>query len=111
VRAGKPSFHGKPALAAIPGEGGGQRLVCLVLSDSRSVALGNEPVKRGVEVVGRVSSGGLGYYLEASIAYAWIPASLADPGTGLAVEVFGVEVPAEVRTDPLFDPTGRRIRG
>ena len=111
VRAGKPSFHGKPALAAIPGEGGGQRLVCLVLSDSRSVALGNEPVKRDVQVVGRVSSGGLGYYLEASIAYAWIPASLADPGTSLAVEVFGVEVPAEVRTDPLFDPTGRRIKG
>ena len=47
-----------------------RRLVCLVLDDPRSVALGNEPVKDGGVVVGRASSGGLGYSLGLSIAYA-----------------------------------------
>ena len=60
--------------------------------------------------MGRVSSGGLGYALGCSIAYAWLPARRAADGTRLSVEVFGERVGAEVRTDPLYDPTGERIR-
>ena len=61
-----------------------------MLDDLRSVALGNEPVRDADEtVVGRVSSGGLGYSLERSIAYAWLPAAHAEVGTRLSVEVFG----------------------
>jgi len=109
VRTSKPDFVGKAALG--PADGGRRRLVCLVLADPRSVALGNEPVKSlDGDVIGRVSSGGLGYSLGASIAYAWVPAACAAPGTGVTVEVFGVTVPAEVRADPLFDPAGARIR-
>lgn len=109
VRAAKPDFLGKAALG--PRDGGERRLACLVLDDPRSVALGNEPVKTpDGDVVGRVSSGGLGYTLGASIAYAWVPAAQATPGTRLTVEVFGVTVPAEVRAEPLFDPKGERIR-
>ncbi len=113
VRAGKAGgFLGDEALAAVPNEGGSQRLVCLVLADPRAAALGNEPVKTpDGAVVGRVSSGGIGYALGLSIAYAWVPAGHAAPGTALAVEVFGDTVPAEVRADPLYDPTGARLRG
>jgi glycine cleavage system T protein len=100
-------FIGRDRLS---GEPGAQRLVCLVLGDPRSVALGNEPVKHGAAVVGRVSSGGVGYALGLSIAYAWVPAELAEPGTALSVEVFGESVTAEVRADPLFDPRGERLR-
>ena len=63
------------------------------------------------EIVGRVSSGGLGYSLNASIAYAWLPVGASAPGTAVSVEVFGESVPAEVRADPLYDPTGARLRG
>ena len=38
-----------------------QRLRCLVLEDPRSVALGNEPVRVGGDIRGRVTSGGYGY--------------------------------------------------
>ena len=94
-----------------PPSGGAQRLCCLVLADPRSVALGNEPVAvPNGAIVGRVSSGGLGYTLGASIAYAWLPAEHAEPGTPLTVEVFGVTVPAEVRAEPLYDPKGTRLR-
>ena len=110
VRPGKEGFIGRDAVLARAPAGGPERLACLVLDDVRSVALGNEPVKDGGMVVGRVSSGGLGYSIEASIAYAWLPADLAQPGTRLGVEVFGEIVGAEVRQDPLFDPKGDRIR-
>jgi glycine cleavage system aminomethyltransferase T len=111
VRPQKASFNGREAVRAFAPRGGERRLSCLVLDDPRSVALGNEPVKDGETVVGRVSSGGLGYSLGVSIAYAWIPARLASPGTRLSVEVFGLTVGAEVRDEPLFDPQGTRIRG
>jgi 4-methylaminobutanoate oxidase (formaldehyde-forming) len=110
VRTGKAGFLGREAVLDFEPDGGDQRLCCLVLDDPRSVALGNEPVKHGGAVVGRVSSGGLGYSLGVSIAYAWIPKQLAAAGTRLTVEVFGDEVGAEVRAEPLYDPTGERIR-
>ena len=110
VRPQKGDFIGRDAALVFGPDGGEQRLRCLVLDDPRSVALGNEPVKDGREVVGRVSSGGLGYSLGVSIVYAWIPDRLATIGTRLTVEVFGEEVGAEVRDEPLFDPKGERIR-
>ena len=110
VRVEKGDFIGRDAVERLAPDGGPQRLACLVLDDPRSVALGNEPVKDGRVVVGRVSSGGLGYALGCSIAYAWLPAQRAADGTRLSVEVFGERVGAEVRTDPLYDPTGERIR-
>ena len=109
VRTNK-DFIGRSALPDIAG--GDQRLCCLVLSDPRSVALGNEPVSlANGDIVGRVSSGGLGYSLGVSIAYAWLPAAAAIAGTAVSVEVFGIIVPAEVRGDPLYDPSGTRLRG
>ena len=86
-----------------------RRLRCLVLGDPRAIALGSEPVRVGDAPVGRVTSGGFGYTVGASIAYAYLPAE-HDVGTEVAVEVFGSWVEAEVAAEPLFDPQGARIR-
>jgi 4-methylaminobutanoate oxidase (formaldehyde-forming) len=61
-------------------------------------------------VVGRVTSGGFGYTLEASIALAYVPASLAEPGTRVEVDIFGDWIGGEVRAEPLYDPRGERVR-
>ena len=61
-------------------------------------------------VVGRVTSGGFGYSLGLSIAYAYLPVELADPGTSVAVEFFGEWVEGLVAAEPLWDPRGDRIR-
>ena len=81
-----------------------------MLEDPHSIALGNEPVRVDADVVGRVTSGGYGYTVERSIAYAYLPASLAVPGTAVAIEIFGRWVDGEVATEPLFDQAGERIR-
>jgi glycine cleavage system T protein len=87
-----------------------RRLVCLVLDDPRSVALGNEPVRVGDEVVGRVTSGGFGYTVGDSIAYAYVPAEHAQPGTEVAVEIFGSWIEGRAVEEPLYDPRAERTR-
>jgi glycine cleavage system aminomethyltransferase T len=104
VRSDK-DFVGRDALDESPA----RRLCCLVLADPRSVALGNEPVRVGGEVAGRVTSGGYGYTVERSIAYAYLPAEHSEPGTEVAVEIFGDWVDGEVAREPLWDPERARI--
>jgi glycine cleavage system aminomethyltransferase T/glycine/D-amino acid oxidase-like deaminating enzyme len=86
-----------------------RKLRCLVLADPRSIALGSEPVRVAESLVGRVTSGGFGYTVGSSIAYAYLPAE-HDVGTEVAVEIFGSWVDGEVAAEPLFDPAGERVR-
>jgi glycine cleavage system aminomethyltransferase T/glycine/D-amino acid oxidase-like deaminating enzyme len=97
--------NGEPALASVPHK----RLRCLVLEDPRSVALGNEPVRVDGQIVGRVTSGGYGYTVERSIAYAYLPAEV-ELGTAVEVDIFGEWVAGVVTREPLFDPKGERVR-
>ncbi len=101
-------FIGKEALQAAPEPE--RRLCCLTLADPRAVALGSEPVRADGSLVGRVTSGGYGYTVERSIAYAYLPSASSAPGTELEVEIFGDWVAAEVVTEPLYDPRGERLR-
>ena len=107
VKPDKGLFVGREALAAA-GEPE-RRLRCLVLAEPRAVALGSEPVRVGEAPVGRVTSGGYGYTVDASVAFAYLPAE-HDVGTEVAVEIFGDRVPGVVADEPLFDPDGERIR-
>ena len=75
------------------------------------MALGNEPVRVDGEVVGRITTGGYGYTVGRSIAYAYLPPEHAEPGTAVDVEIFGARIEGEVAREPLFDPEGERIRG
>jgi 4-methylaminobutanoate oxidase (formaldehyde-forming) len=103
-------FIGRDALVEAKERGPRTRLCCLLLEDPRSVALGNEPVRIDGEVRGRVTTGGYGYTVERSIAYAYLPPEQAEPGTRVAVEIFGSWVEGEVAAEPLLDPKGERIR-
>ena len=95
---------------ALEQAGAPERLLrCVTLDDPLAVALGSEPVRVGDELVGRVTSGGYGYTVGASIAYAYLP-SEHGVGTELAVEIFGEWVPGQVVEEPLFDPSGERVR-
>jgi 4-methylaminobutanoate oxidase (formaldehyde-forming) len=106
----EPEFIGRDALVSAKAEGPRKRLRCLVLDDPGAVCLGNEPVRVGGEVVGRVTSGGYGFAVERSIAYAYLPPDRAAIGTRGEVEVFGDWIGFEVAREPLYDPDGSRIR-
>jgi 4-methylaminobutanoate oxidase (formaldehyde-forming) len=108
VKLDKGEFLGRDGLLAA-GEPE-RRLACLVLADPRAVALGSEPVRIEGAAVGRVTSGGYGYSVERSIAYAYLPAARAAVGQPVEVEIFGEWVAGEVAAEPLFDPGGERVR-
>ena len=80
-----------------------------MLDDPRAVGLGSEPVRIEGSVVGRVTSGGYGYTVRQSIAYAYVPAT-CPVGTPIEVDIFGTWVTGRVAKEPLYDPTGIRVR-
>ncbi len=110
VQLDREGFIGREALLSA-GEAG-IRLRALVLDQPSSVCLGNEAVRRlhgGGEIIGSVTSAGYGYRLDRSIAYAYLPVTI---GIGDTVEIslFAEWVRATVVEDPLYDPTGDRVR-
>jgi 4-methylaminobutanoate oxidase (formaldehyde-forming) len=111
VKLDKPGgFCGRDALIAARQEGLTRRLRAIQLDDPGRIVLGSEPVRIDGDIVGWVTSGGYGYTVEASIAYAYVPID-AKPGTALEIDLFGDWVGGEVVAEPLFDPRGTRVRG
>jgi len=110
VKLDKGDFLGREALVAAQDRPLDRRLACLVLDEPRAVALGSEPVRMDGEIVGRVTSGGYGYSVERSIAYAYVPAAATEPGCRVDVEIFGEWVEGSIAEEPLWDPAGERIR-
>jgi glycine cleavage system T protein len=110
VKLDKGDFIGRDALVAAKERGLDRRLACLVLDDPRAIALGSEPVRIDGATAGRVTSGGYGYTVERSIAYAYVPAVNAEPGRPVEVEIFGDWIGGEIAREPLYDPDGSRIR-
>ncbi|ELS50964.1 aminomethyltransferase family protein [Streptomyces viridochromogenes] len=108
VRRAKEHFTGKAALEGINDETVTRRLTPLV-QEEQSVVTGHEPVYADGRPVGHVTSTAYGYTIGAPIAYAWLSAEHAAPGTP-EIEYFGAEVPALTAAEPLFDPEMSRIR-
>ncbi len=106
----KKDFQGREALVRQRAEGLRRKLCCLILAGGTVRPLGNEPVFSKEGVVSRVTSGGYGFTVRESIAYAYLSMSLATPGTEVAVEVDGRHVPATVQREPRYDPTHSRIK-
>ena len=111
VKLSKAEFIGKEALLEQKQAGITRKLCCLTLSDSRTIALGKEPVRtREGKVIGWVAAGGYGYSVEKSIIYAYLPIEYANVGAHYEVEFFGEQLGAEVVQSPLWDPKGERIK-
>ncbi|MET7329752.1 FAD-dependent oxidoreductase [Nonomuraea sp. NPDC005650] len=107
VKLDKGDFVGRRALLERK-ESVGRKLTCLLTDE---VVMGKEPVYDGDRVAGYVTSAAYGYTVGRGIAYAWLPAALANPGQALHIGYFDQRVPAVVAEEPLFDPAMTRLRG
>ncbi|MFF4629728.1 GcvT family protein [Streptomyces griseorubiginosus] len=110
VKADKEDFIGKAALERRKADVR-RKLTCLTVDDPRAVVMGKEPVYDGERAVGYVTSAAFGHTIGKGIAYAWLPADLATPGTPLRIGYFDQLVEAVVAEEPLFDPAMSRLRG
>ena len=95
VNLGKAAFIGKQAVIEERKAGLAKKLVPILLDGKK---------------VGYVTSANFGYTVGKSIAYGYLPAEQAVPGTRAAVRIFDREVEGTVTTEPIFDPKGERIR-
>ena len=109
MRLGKGEFLGREAALAAK-EHVTRRLSCLVAEDRCIFLSGKEPIAHEGRTVGRVTSAAFGPSVGQSIAYGYLPADLAEPGTRLEVYAEGEWHPLAVASEPLFDPTNARLR-
>ena len=109
VKLDKGEFIGRDALARARGAASA-RLRCLVLDDPRSVALGNEPVRVDGEIVGRVTTGGYGYTVGRSIAYAYLPPGARRRHRGRGRHLRRAGSRARWRPSRSSIPRGERVR-
>ncbi len=112
VKLDKGDFIGREALLKQKEAGLSRKLCCLTLDDKRTIVLGKEPIRLpGTDnIVNWVASGGYGYTVDESIAFAYLPVEYSKAGTRLEIECFGDQVGATVKAMPLWDPKGERIR-
>jgi dimethylglycine dehydrogenase len=108
----KVDFIGRDAALKEKQSGGTRRRVSMVVETTDADVLGDEPIWHADKVVGWVTSGGYGHYVERSLAQGYVPKELANdtrPGA-FEIEILGERRPAGIITEPLFDASGARMR-
>jgi dimethylglycine dehydrogenase len=87
-----------------------QRLVTLAVDAADADATGYEPIWRGSEMVGFVTSGGYGHCARLSLAMGYVRTAVADDGE-LHVTILGERTPCRILKQAAIDPSGSRARG
>ena len=109
VRMDKDDFIGRGGLAAAMDRPARSLLVGFVMNDG-TVPHDGDAVVSDMAPVGRVTSSRLSPTMGKGFGYCWVPAGLAKQGTTIHIRTDGVVSPAEVRTEPFYDPEGKRLR-
>jgi glycine cleavage system T protein (aminomethyltransferase) len=94
-------FLGSEAVARARAEGTAEKLAPFLV-EGAGIARDGNPVLVGEERVGAVTSGTYSPSLEVGAGMAYVRADLAEPGTGLEIDVRGRRRPARVASKPLY---------
>jgi dimethylglycine dehydrogenase len=108
----KAAFIGREAAIQEKETGGTLRRVSLVIEASDADALGDEPIWHEGKVIGWVTSGGYGHFVDRSLAQGYVPRMLSSTTAPRAfeVEILGERRAATIINEPPFDPGGSRMR-
>ena len=109
VRMDKDDFIGRGGLAAAMDRPSRSLLVGFVMQNG-TVPHDGDAVVSDMAPVGRVTSSRLSPTMGKGFGYCWVPADMAEQGTTIHIRTDGVISPAEVRTEPFYDPEGKRLR-
>lgn len=114
VKEDKGDFIGKAALGAPP-SGNAWKLVYMEVDAHGADCLGGEGVFAGTAddaaAIGLTTSGGYGYTVEKSLAFAYVDEANAVPGTELGILILNEMRKAVVLDGPAFDPNNEELRG
>ena len=110
IKLDKPDFIGKAAASKEKTDGPKRSRIYMVVDATDSDVMGDEPIWVDGKVVGWVTSGGYGHYVDQSLAQGYIPTGLVKPDMKLEIEILGERRPARLQMDPPFDPQAKRMR-
>ncbi len=111
IKFDKPQdFTGKAALLLEKQRGRTKGFATMVMEAGEADAPYMATVWHGGEIVGEVTSCGMGYRTGKCIALGMLRADILTPGTQVEIDVFGLRQTAIVQDDiPLWDPSNERI--
>jgi len=110
IKLDKPDFIGKAAALKEKADGPKRTRVCMVVDATDTDVMGDEPIWVDGKVVGWVTSGGYGHFVDLSLAQGYIPTALVKPDLQLEIEILGERRPARLQMEPPFDPDAKRMR-
>jgi dimethylglycine dehydrogenase len=111
VHPNKGAFIGRDALVAWQQRGFSNHFVTLEVGDITDAdAIGNEPLFKNGEMVGRATAGGYGWRVGKSLALGFVKPELAEAGTELEIDVLGEMKPAVVVPESPYDPDNAKLR-
>jgi dimethylglycine dehydrogenase len=106
----KKDFIGKAGTLRSKHEGPRIVLTYLEVDADRADCLGNEPVYIDGELAGLTSSGGYGFALQKSLAFAYLRPSLLRDQARIEISIRGDRRVARVIPQPAWDPKNERLR-
>ena len=111
VKFDKGDFIGRAAALKEKEEGPKLTRVYLVVDATTADVMGDEPIWHQDKVVGWVTSGGFGHYVNQSLAQGYVPTELlSGPDVSFQIEILGNRRSATLQMDPPFDPKALRMR-
>jgi dimethylglycine dehydrogenase len=111
VDVAKPDFVGRDAMLAERARGPKRKFVIFEVDADDADVVGYESVLHAGVPVGYVTSGGYGHWVGKSLAAGYVPTALAREGERFEIDILGRACAATLRTQPLHDPAGARLRG
>ncbi|QKK03498.1 MAG: GcvT family protein [Pseudomonadota bacterium] len=111
IKLDKGDFIGRDALIKWKERGFDNQLVMLEVHDVEDAdPVGNNPIYKDGELVGRATTGGYGYRLDQSYAIAMVRPSLAGVGTELEMDILGNRHRVTIIPESPYDPENRKLR-
>ena len=102
-------FIGKKAALIEKMKGPTKKLSVIQIETETDVS-GDEAVMHNGECVSYITSGGYGHSVKKSLAMTYLPVELIDSNAKLEVEILGEFKEASIVMEPLYDPSGSKMR-
>ena len=70
----------------------------------------NEAVMKGDKSIGYITSGGFAHFVNKSVAFSYLDTNELNSGKGIQVEINGDMFNCSIIKEPLYDPSGQKMR-
>ena len=103
-------FIGKEAALKEKKEGPKKKLITMTIETKDIDVTGDEAIMKDGKCVGYITSGGYAHHVKKSMAMGYVPFELVKSNSEFQVEINGNLYKSKVQSEPLYDPSGKKMR-